>query len=496
MHWPMTTLGISLVLAASAVRAQPESSRGHEAPEFDLASELGTGPSMTAERAAELAVKASPDMAHARALRREAEATVGLARAGLYPRLELEARYTHVDGFEDGQIETGLSADELAAARQLAQTVTDPAARQLWLNSLDAQANSAVTFEVPRNQYALEARLFWPVSDVIFAVRPAIAATEAHAAAVTHAQDASRASVELRAKEAFYTLAKARGTLAVARASERAARSQQEQIAAAVDAGLLTSTDRLGAAARVGSARQAVAAGEAAVAISNGSLRLLLGVGDGPAFGVSDAIFEPLAPREMRFPTLVERALHGRKDLAALERGLEAERAAAEASRAAAYPHLGLFAGAAYSNPNPLVIPPTAEFSPSWHVGAVLAWSPNDLLTSIGEGDVHAARRAATEARVRQLEMSIRIEVRQGLEQLGAAKKARAAAMQSLGAHEAAYASKLSALRSGTATSSEVFAAARELDLARLALLDASVAERSSDAKLRHAVGPRAGSSR
>ncbi|MCA9617512.1 MAG: TolC family protein [Myxococcales bacterium] len=441
---------------------------------------------MTADRAAKLAVAASPSMAYARALSLEAEASVGLARTGLYPRLELEARYTHVDGFEDGQIDTGLSAEQLAAAQQLAQTVTDPAARQLWLNSLDAQG--PVTFEIPRNQYAFEARILWPVSDVIFAVLPGIEAAEERVAATDHAQRATRSSVELRATEAFYTLAKARGTLAVAQASERVALAQRVEIQAAVDAGFLTMSDSLAATARVANAGRAVAAGEAAVAVSNGSLRLLIGVGTGPAFGVRDAVFYPPAPREMRYRVLVKRALSRRADLAALRASLSSQRAATAAIDAAAYPHLGVFGGVTYANPNPLVIPPTAEFAPSWQVGAALTWSPNDLLTSVNRSDVHAAQRAATEARIQQQEMAVRIEVRQALEELRAAKKARVAADESVNANEAAHASRLAALRGGAATSTEVFAAAAELDHARLALLDAAVAQRMADAKLRHAV--------
>jgi outer membrane protein TolC len=481
-----SALVLSLLLASSTVGAQPDAPSRTNPPRFDLAAAIGTGPPMTAARAAKLAVAASPSAAYARALSREAEASVGLARTGLYPRLDLEARYTRVDGFEDGQIDTGLTPDQLAAAQQLAQTVADPAARQLWLNSLDAQG--AVAFEIPRNQYAFEARIFWSVSDLIFVAVPTIEAAQQRVAAMDHAQRASRSSVELTATQAFYMLAKARGTLAVAQASELVALAQRAQIQAAVDAGFLTKSDSLAATARVANAGRAVAAGEAAVAISNGSLRLLIGVGEGPAFGVRDAIFDPPGPREMRYRVLVERALRSRDDLAALRAGLRSQRAAGDAVDAAAYPHLGVFGGFMYANPNPLVIPPTAEFVPSWQVGAVLTWSPNDLLTSVSRSEVHAAQRAATVARIQQQEMAVRIEVRQALEELRAARKARVAGNKSLRANEAAHASRLSALRSGAATSTEVFAAAAELDRARLALLDASVAQRVADAKLRHAV--------
>jgi len=98
---------------------------------------------MTAERAAARALAASPSMEEARALSRAAEASVARARAAMLPRLELSATYQHIDGFPDGEIAIGGDPAALEAARMLAERVSDPAARTLWLGSLEQQGRGA-----------------------------------------------------------------------------------------------------------------------------------------------------------------------------------------------------------------------------------------------------------------------------------------------------------------------------------------------------------------
>src|SRR5690606_13678529 len=107
---------------------------------FDLQAALAEGPPMTADRAASTALASSPSIERARALSRMSEAAVSRARAAMLPRLELSARYAHVDGFPDGEIAIGGDPDALAAARMLADRVSDPAARTLWLGTLEQQS--------------------------------------------------------------------------------------------------------------------------------------------------------------------------------------------------------------------------------------------------------------------------------------------------------------------------------------------------------------------
>lgn len=455
---------------------------------FDLQAALAEGPPMTADRAASIALESSPSIERARALSRMSEAAVSRARAAMLPRLELSARYAHVDGFPDGEIAIGGDPDALAAARMLADRVSDPAARTLWLGTLEQQSGGNVTLSIPRDQIAFGARLTWPVSDLFFAMLPALESAEAGVRARELSLRASEAEVALRAREAFYQLARARGGLAVARQAHVQAEAQRARIDAAVSAGLLTEADRLSADARVAAAEQAIAMAEAGVEVADAALRAVLGADEGPVYGIGEPL-EEAGEAPPSAAALISRALARRPEILALRESLGAQRAAARASDASGYPHLALFAGADYASPNRYVIPPSQDFSPSWEVGAVLSWAPNDALTAAHRGEELAAQLAASEADLAQLERAIRLEVRRSHATLAAARRSVESARAALTAAEAAYASREAQLRAGDATTADLFAAESDLNRARLALLDATIDLHLARARLAYASG-------
>lgn len=473
---------------ALAQPAQPVRVPDAPARTFDLATAIADGPPMTAEQAAARALAASPTMEQARALGRAAEASVARARAAMLPRLELTASYAHIDGFADGEIGIGADPASLEAARMLAERVSDPAARTLWLGSLEQQSGTA-TIVIPRDRVGFGARLTWPVSDLFFAMMPALEAAEAGARARELSIEASQRGVQRSAREAFYQLARARGGLAVAQEAVRQAEAQRAQIEAAVRAGLMTDADRLSAEARVASTRQAVASAEAGVLVADAALRAMIDADDGAVYGVA----EPLLDGEVDAPAPVaastRRALAQRAEIQALRAQVDARRAATQATQASGYPHLMVYAGADYANPNRYQIPPRAEFTPSWEVGAMLTWSPNDTLGAAHQTDAMSAETAAVEAQITQLERAIGLEVRQAHARLGAARTSVAAARTAREATEAAYESRLAQLRAGHATTAELFAAEGQLNAARFAELDAAVQLQLARTQLEYAVG-------
>ncbi|HEY6878997.1 MAG TPA: hypothetical protein VI299_13310, partial [Polyangiales bacterium] len=99
------------------------------AEDFDLMRELGQGAPMTAELAAARAVEVAPSVEQAEALARASEAALLRTRAALIPRLDASARYAHIDGFPNANI-------------------------------------NGISIAIPRDQYALSARLSYPVSDL------------------------------------------------------------------------------------------------------------------------------------------------------------------------------------------------------------------------------------------------------------------------------------------------------------------------------------------
>jgi outer membrane protein len=458
------------------------------AQEFDLASALQEGPPMTADRAAELARRASPSVDRARALERMADAAVARSRAALLPRLDLTARYAHVDGFPDGQIGMTATPEQIAAARMLAEQVSDPASRALWLNSIDQQSGG-ISFAFPRDQYSFGARLTWPASDMFFALLPALEAAEASARARALMSEASLADVDRSARDAFYQLARARGAHAVARQSLIHAQTQLERIDANVRAGYLTAADSLAAQARLAAAEQAIAQTEMGVEITDAALRALIDQPDGPVYGIAEPILdadgEDLAP----FASLAERAVDRRPELRAMRESIASLRAAGRASDASGYPHLALYAAGEVSAPNRYVIPPSGDPQPAWEIGVTFSYAPNDTLAAVHRGEELAAQAESVEAELAQLTRAVRLEVRRAHASVRASARSLEAARAALTAAEAAHESRDAQLTAGQATSADVIAAQNDLDRARLAVIDAAIQLRASRAQLDYAVG-------
>ncbi|HET8932212.1 MAG TPA: TolC family protein [Polyangiales bacterium] len=477
-----------LTLVATCVSA---TALAQEAPAFDLNTALQSGPPMTADRAAELALQANPSADRVRALARASEASVARARAQMWPRLELSGRYTHIDGFPDGTISAGPSPQALTVARDMAGQITDPAARAVLLGQLEAQANSSPIIKIPRNQIDFGAQLTWPVSDMFFAMLPALKSAKA----AVHAEEARIAATEAQirrdARQAFYQLARARGALAVATEAENQANTQLGQVEASVRAGYLTESDLLDARARVAATGRALASANAGVEIADAALRTMFGAPDGPVYGIAEQVFTvDQAPLEAA-DVLLARALKQRPEIAALQATTEAQNAAVDATTAQGYPHVALIAGANYANPNRYVIPPRAQFDPSWQVGAAITWSPNDTLINDQAANNLRAQTEAVQAQLQELKRGLQLEIRRTLAQLNAAKEAMVSAESSRTAAEAAYQSRLAQLKAGHSTSADLVLAEVQLDQARLSVLDAAIELRLARTNLAYATGSR-----
>lgn len=465
----------SWVHAQDAVPEPPE-------PTFDLAEAIADGPTLTAEQAAQRAVSSAPELERARAMARASEAAVSRARAAMLPRLDLSASYQHVDGFPDGQIDFGTDPAALDAARMLAGTVSDPAARTLWLGQIDSQAGGGATIAIPRDRFGLSARLTWPVSDMFFAMLPALEAAEAGARSRDIEQEVTEAGVRRSALEAYYQLVRARGALAVSQEGLRTAESQQAQVEASVRAGFLTTADQMSVEARVAEARGAVASGRAGVSMADAGLRAIVGAEPGAVFGVALGGTSTVEVNQAQ-------ALEQRPELRAMREALVAQRSAARAQDAQAYPHLSLYAGADYANPNRYQIPPQSEFTGSWELGAMLTWSPNDTLGAVHRGDELGAQQAATEAQIAQIERTVRVQMAQAEAQLEAAHETLDAQRALVTSSEAAYESRVAQLRAGGATVADLLAAEARMHRARLGELDAEVSLRVAAVRLAHAAG-------
>jgi outer membrane protein TolC len=186
---------------------------------------------------------------------------------------------------------------------------------------------------------------------------------------------------------------------------------------------------------------------------------------------------------------LLDRARAQRPEVRALRETIAAQQKSARAAKASGLPHLGVYAGADYARPNRYVIPPKAEFQPSWEVGASVTYAPNDTLVAAHRDRENRAQIDALEADLAELERSLMLEIRQARAALvRSARTIETARASERAAHEA-YATRMAELQVGAAVTADLFAAESDLNRARLDALDAAIEQRVALARLSYAVG-------
>ena len=457
----LLSLSLSSVALAqddSATMSVPAPPAANATPaRFDLDAALRSGDeTLTAERASELAIARSPRIDAARSTATSAEASLRAATVALIPRLDLGARYAHVDGFPDGQFMT-------------------PA--------------GALSIHIPRDQGAFTARLTVPLSDIFFAALPAMEGAEARIRAERTRVDAASSDVGLLAIEAFYRYVEARGIAAVATSARDQAAALRDQVVRYADAGILGPADRASAVARVAQAEEALARSDAAVGVSGAALSILMGTPADRRFQVVGAIPSDAPAVPGSLDTLETAALDHRPELRALRDSIVAQSRLRDAALAGGYPHIGIYGYAEESNPNPRMVPPTQTWNPAWELGATLTWSPSDTATAIFRSDDMSAQIAAAEDQMRILEDGVRLEVRQAYEELRAAGRSLDAARASAEAAEEAYRAQTAELAAGESILNDLLLADARATEARLADLRARITAHLARARLAHATG-------
>ncbi len=443
---------------------------------------------LNAEQAAEIAVANSPKLDQVRAAVSLARAGASRAAVNFYPRLDASGRYGRLHA-PTGKLPIPSIIGNPAQAAALAAQVTDPAARTLFLGLIDGLDNlNAIEIKIPVNQSGVRGRLVYPVSDVFFAVIPALNAAKDQAEVQKLSLEASRSDVRLSAYQAYYEYARARSALAVAETAEAQAFEQLATIEALFRSGLGTEADALAARANAAASTETVVNATGGVMLSATSLAILLGL-ETMDFAVTEslAVAPPLPDGSV--VSWTQEAEASRPEIAALQKAAQGQRSSASAQLAEAYPHLGLYGQVDYANPNPNVVPPTPLWKLSYQYGVQLTWSPNDTADGIYAGQQFDAAAAETHASLAQLRRSIRLAVRQAWQSWQTAIASAEAAGAGVQAAREAYAARITQLRAGEAMMADVLAASTALTQARFSHLDAVVAAQLARAQLMHATG-------
>lgn len=458
---------------------------------FDIDAAMAPVPGgLTAGTVAARAVETAPSMEAARAALRQAEEGAARAWLAVLPRVDLSASYTRLSEVDQASLFSGLTPEQEAMARTAIAAVADPAAAALFTANLDAQlAQSGFSFPQILDQFALQATVSYPLSDLFFSILPAYDAATELSEAQRAQIDVQRENIALQAVEAYYALSRARGTAFVARASVEQADARRRDIEAFVNAGTAARVDLMRVDAQIAALRVGVARADGGVAIASAAVRNLLHIDDGEELRFAEDFSTELPPIEGTKEALIVRALDNRAEIRAFRRVVSARQRLVGVRRSGGIPHLAVQAAAVYANPNQRIVPSVDEFRASWSVGAVLTWSPNDLLGANSDASAANAELAKAQADLAALEDGLRLEVTQAYENVVAARAAIEAARAGVAAAEESYRVRVERFRAGSAVTSDVLDSEAELSRARLDVINTAIDLRIANARLRRAVG-------
>ncbi len=448
--------------AAPAAPAPAQADRAEDSESLsELAQALRQGAeTMSADQVAAIAVKTAPTVRSAQAANERARRAASEALVAVYPRLELEARYTRLSERDENFL------DDLP----------------------DFGGLGSIDFETPLNQYLLQARLAFPVSDVLLQILPRYRAAQESAQAQALSAQAAADDVALQAREAFFNYARARAALFVANSGLAQSQAQRRDVVALVSAGTLARVEQMRADAQVATAEVALARAQGAVAVARTVLRSLLHRPGDQDIAIGED-FRPMPPLAESKDQLLARALQQRKELVALRTMTRAHEHRASAENSNKLPKLSVLGTFDYANPNPAIDPYEEEWKHSWAVMGSLTWSPSDFAAAGHRAGQAEADRAQTLADLQALEDALRREVASAYEDYLASRQAMESALTGILAAEESYRVRREQFRAGAAVATDVIDAESELRRARLELINAAIDVRIARARLDRAVG-------
>ncbi|MEO0323381.1 MAG: TolC family protein [Myxococcota bacterium] len=498
---PFIALSVALLLASTALAQEPPPSPAQAAalppassattataPAGPLAG-LSDPDGISADQAAARAIATAPSLERAQVAVVIAEAGAQQARLGLFPNLEVSARYTRLSRVTNPDFGIDIGAADPAATQALLDSLSDPASQLLWGGLIEGLSGDGFAFPVLLNSYALRASASYPVSDLFFTIRPSYQA----ALQATRAQEAQlaveRRTVALQAREAFYEVARARATKLIADKALEQAEAQRDQLAVLVRGGTAARVDLLQLEARVAQAQVGVVRARGGVLLAERALQVALHQDRDAPVRIAEDFSQLPDPPAGDVPSYIENAMRARAEVLALEALEEAREDSVRAELGRRYPQLLLQGGLNVANPNQRIVPQRQRFDTTWDLSVVLRWSPNEYGDARQRVLQAQARIDEVRADRRRLEDAVRLEVEQAFESYRAARETLMASSVSVRAAEETYRVRVDQLRAGSVVTTDLLDAETALLRARLEGADAAIGLRLALTRLRYAMG-------
>ncbi len=406
------------------------------------------------------------------------------------PRLdELSARQEAARAVEDQR--EAASRPQLAAIASYTRTnhITPFAVR-------DALGRLNVIYpDVPDNMRS-RIDLQWP----IYTGGRASALTRAagaEAEAAGHDRDAARADLRLEITRSFWAVITARAASGVVRQAVERTASHLNDVRNQLSVGLVPPSDVLTIEAQHAHQRLLSIEAENLVETTSAEFRRLAGLEAETPFELAAEL--PAAPRQSPatldaiplppFGAAIDSAKASRAERRSLQFRLAAADARVAAAAAGALPTLTAVGGYDYARPNPRIFPIQEAWKPSWDLGIAMRWPLFDGGRTDAESAEAVASRRGAEARLRDFDAMVQVEVRQRLADLASARASVEAART--GVVAAAEARRVLAERfsAGVATNTEVLDTQVALLQAELELTRAFANTQLAAARLDRALG-------
>ena len=321
-------------------------------------------------------------------------------------------------------------------------------------------------------------------------------AAGAEAEALRHDRDALRADLKLEITRAFWAVLTARASLDVVRQAVERTSAHLADVRNQLGVGLVPPSDVLSIEAQHAQQRMLSIEAESLVKTATAELKRLMGVDQDVtielvAGGRVDLAIAPHRADEPLFPTkdaMADVRAH-RPERRSLVLRMNAADERIGAASAGSLPVLTAVGGYDMARPNPRIFPIQEKWRPSWDVGVHVRWSLFDGGRVRAETAEAAANRRAVEARLRDFDAGVEVEVRQRVAELESASAAIEAAEAGFRAAREARRVIGERFSAGVATNTDVLTAESMLLQGELDLMRARANGELAAARLDRALG-------
>ena len=318
-----------------------------------------------------------------------------------------------------------------------------------------------------------------------------VRASRSDTSATAEERATARADLRLEITRSYWAVITARASHDVLQQALERTTAHLTDVRNQLKVGLVPPSDVLSVEAQ--QARQRMLSIEAANLLDTASaeFRRLAGLEAETPFDLVDSLerLSDATAAEPSFAVILDQAKASRPERKALQFRIAAAADRVAAASAGSLPALAAAGGYDFSRPNPRIFPIRREWNPSWDIGVNVRWPLFDGGRTHAETAEAIASRRSIEARLRDFDSAVEVEIRQRRADLASARAAVQAA--EAGVTAAAEARRVLAERyaAGVATNTDVLTAQVALLQAELDRTRALANVQLASARLERALG-------